>query len=143
MKKTHAIAAILLVGTLMLPVAAWAWGGKSGDGNASGQITQLKVSASGASVQGTTRNGKLWLAYTVYWNDGLEKDYTPVKVKGKFSENLSFQLRPQGVERIVVCLWRYKVSEKRCAKDNGGNACQYCRKNGFHMEGRIDRRSGS
>jgi len=49
-------------------------------------------------------------------------------------------MRPEGLEKVVVCLWRYKVSAKRCEKDNG-KACEYCRKNGYHMEGQIDRKT--
>ena len=130
---------IILTSAFIMLVAAsvWAWGGK-----ATGCITNLKVSPATASVQGTTEGGSLWLAYTVRWKDGREEDYKPVKVKGKFSKNLSYQLRPQGLDEVIVCLWQDKVLRKECEKKNG-QACQYCRKNGFHMEGRVDRKSGS
>ncbi len=140
MKKMIVVATMAVLATA---VTALALGGKSGDGNATGKITELKVSSPTASVQGIPRKGALWLAYTVRWEDGRTADYKPIKVKGKFSKTLTFALRPQGLREVIVCLWRYKVSEKRCAKDRKGTACQYCRKNGFHMEGRQDRRTGS
>lgn len=139
-KKTWVLTLIVV---MLISTAVFAWGGKSGDKNASGRITDLKVWAAGASVKGITEDGSLWLAYTVYWSDGYERDYTPIKVKGAFSKSLTFQARPQGLDEVIVCLWRYKVSKSRCAKDNGGTACQYCQKNGIHMEGRIDRKTGS
>ena len=134
----------LVVGVVCLSVTttAFAWGGKDGDGDATGQITKLIVKNPMAIVEGKTSKGKLWLAYTVRWDDGREIDYKPVEVKGEFKKTLSFQARPQSLDEVIVCLWRYKISKARCEKDNG-TACEYCKKNGFHMEGRVDRRTGS
>ncbi len=143
MNRTRTITGIMTLAILTTATMAWAWGGKKGDGNATGQITQMKVSNPQATVVGITQKGPLWLAYTVRWNDGTEIDYKPIRVKGKFTKSLTFAMRPQGLREVIVCLWRYKVSAKRCAKDNGGKVCQYCKKNGFHMEHRIDRKTGS
>jgi hypothetical protein len=144
MKRTGII--LLVVMCLSITTSSlWAWpwgGGKDGDSNATGQITKLTVRNPFAIVEGATSKGKLWLAYTVKWADGTEKDYTPQKVTGKFTERLTFQARPQSLGEVTVCLWRYKVSKNRCAKDNG-KACEYCGKNGFHMEGRVARQTGS
>ena len=141
--KNSLIIIILLV--LTTAATVFALGGKKGDKNATGEITQVKVPNQFhpfATVSGITRRGKLWLAYTAYWKDGLEEDYKPIRVgNGKFTKTISYPSRPEGLDKVIVCLWRYKVSAKRCAKDNG-SACQYCRKNGFHMEGRIDTKSG-
>lgn len=142
MKQVKKIVVISMLIVMATTVTALAWGGKSGDKNATGKINQMKVSGPSVTVDGSTQKGKLWLGYTVQWKDGYEKDYSPVRVKGKFSKTLYFKVRPQGVEKVTVALWRYKVSEKRCKKDNG-SACQYCTKNGYHMEGRIDTKSGS
>lgn len=142
MRRKISITAIVAVITLTAAASAWAWGGKSGDRNAKGRITELKVHASQATVQGITSKGSLWLAYTVRYHDGVEVDHEPVKVKGKFTKTVYYQPRPQGLKAVLVCLWRYKVTAKRCAKDNGGKACQYCRKNGFHMEERMDGEMG-
>ena len=139
MKKTLIVTIVLILTTV---TTVFAFRGKSGDKNATGHISDLRVSKLMCSVNGRTENGGLWLAYTVRWKDGYELDYKPVKVKGSFSKTLYYKARPQGLDEVIVCLWRYKVSAKRCAKDNGGTACQYCRKNGIHMEGRVDRRSG-
>lgn len=130
---------LILIAVMFISTVVFA----RGDKNASGRITDLKVWPAGASVSGITEKGSLWLGYTVYWSDGYEKDYPPIKVKGSFSKSLVFQVRPQGLDEVITCLWRYKVSAKRCAKDNGGTPCQYCRKNGFHMEGRMDRKTGN
>lgn len=135
---------LMLVVVVVLAVSAVAFArGKSGDKNATGRITKLSVWASGASVSVRTSGGSLWLAYTVRWKDGYLRDYAPIKVRGTDSKSLTFQLRPQGISEVIVCLWRYKVSSSYCAKNRGGSACQYCRSMGFHMEGRQDRRVGS
>ena len=109
--KKKAIVSTLL--TISVVSAAIAFGGRSGDKNATGKITQISASSAMCSVDGLVEDGKLWLGYTVYWNDGYEKDYPPVKVKGKFSKTLTYQLRPQGFKKITVALWRYKVSKDK------------------------------
>ena len=139
MKKKVIVTTLSLVLVCLTASAAWAWGSNK----ATGQITGLKVANPVATVTGKTEGGSLWLAYTVRWNDGLEKDYAPIKVKGDFSKSLSFQVRPQGLKEVIVCLWKNKVSSSDCAKKHNGTACQYCQKNGFHMEGRVDRKTGS
>ena len=137
-KTTVTTLVLLIAGASVL-----ALGGKTGDGNATGQITQLTVWNPNATVTGITEDGPLWLGYTVRWDDGTEIDYDPIKVKGKFSKQISFAARPQTLDEVIVCLWRYKVSKSRCAEDNGGTACQYCKKNGYHMDGNMDRTTGS
>lgn len=139
--KNILIVTIVLI--LIATVAALALGGKSGDRNATGHISGLTASESMCSVKGRTENGSLWLGYTVRWKDGYELDYKPLNVEGNFSEILTFQLRPQGLEEVIVCLWRYKVSASQCAKDNGGQACEWCKRNGCHMEDRIDCMTGN
>lgn len=137
MKKCIVIVTVLV----LLSIVVFA--GKKGDRNATGLITSLEVSSPVFEVQGITENGKLWLGYTVCWYDGVERDYDPIRVKDRFSKTLTFALRPQGLKEVIVCLWRYRVSKSQCAKDNGGHACEWCRKNGYHMEGRIDCESDS
>jgi hypothetical protein len=139
MKKFLLISSLL---TITVVSAALAFGGRSGDGDAKGMISELAVSHSMTTVSGRTENGKLWLGYTVYWKDNFEKDYPPMEVKKTFTKTLTYQLRPQGVNKVTVCLWNYKVSKDKCAEERGGTPCIYCRKNGFHMEGRVDCRSG-
>ena len=146
MKQVKKIVVISMLIVIATSLTALALGGKSGDKNATGEITQVKVPNQfhpGATVTGITRKGKLWLAYTTYWKDGLEIDHKPLRVgKGKFIKTISYPMRKEGLEKVIVSLWRYKVSAKRCKKDNG-KACNYCKKNGFHMEGRVDTETGS
>jgi hypothetical protein len=135
---------ILAVACVSLSATALAWGGRDGDGDAVGRITRFDVKNPFAVVEGTTSKGKLWLAYTVVWKDGKQIDYQPIRVKGSFRETLTFQARPQGLSRVIVCLWRYKVSKSRCVKERGdGTACKSCKNMGFHMAGHQDRRSES
>lgn len=138
--KKYIILAILTISAIPAGLAL----AKSGDKNAAGQISGIMVQNPVCYVKGQTEGGSLWLGYTVYWNDGHEQDYEPMKVKGNFSKTLTFNaLHPEGLRNIVVCLWRYKVSSSECAKDNDGTACEYCRKNGCHMEDRIDCQNGN
>lgn len=143
MKKTKKIIVISVLCVMVSSVTALAGRGKTGDNNAIGTITQLKVQNPFATVIGITKKGKLWLAYTVYWNDGTEMDYKPIRVNKKFHKRIVWSaLHPEGLDKVIVSLWRYKITSKRCAKDNG-KACQYCNKNGFHMEDRRDAKIGS
>ena len=130
---------IIFTTLVIVAASAVVLAGRSGDRNATGRITSMSVQSPICHVKGITEKGSLWLGYTVYWNDGSEQDYEPVKVKGDFSKTLSYNaLKPDGVKKVTVCLWRYKVSAKQCAKERGGDACIYCRRNGCHMEDRID-----
>ena len=78
----------LIISTVLFAAATavFALGGKSGDRSATGRISDLKVSGPMCSVNGRTENGSLWLAYTVHWRDGYERDYTPIEVEGSFSK---------------------------------------------------------
>ena len=131
-----------IVGCFVLVVMSsvtLAWFGKSGDRNATGSISDAKASESFVTVKGRTESGSLWLGCTVTYKDDYEHDVTGVKkVKGSFTTSLSYKLRPQGVDSVTVALWRWKISKSRCAKNNGGEACEHCKKNGFHFEERQD-----
>ena len=139
--KRNTLVSTLLIIVLAITLAAWA-GGKSGDGKGAGRITNLSVSPAMATVQFQVTKGSLWLAYTVRWTDDVEIDYQPIKVKKSGNKTIYYSNRPQPLQQVTVCLWKYKVSSKYCAKKNG-SACQYCAKMGFHMEGRVDRQTGS
>lgn len=143
-RKVSIAAGILAVG--LVTSILFAWGGKSGDKDATGEITSVKVTQVSVTVQGNTSDGPLWLGCTVTYKDGLEYDVPESaveKVKGKFTGTILYRLRPQGVDSVTVALWRWKVSKKRCAKDNDGEPCQYCKKNGFHLEDRQDSETDS
>ncbi len=76
---------------------------------------------------------KVWLGVTVVV-DGKEQDYQVVEVKGKFTKDynlkslLDMANAANSSIKWIVCLWEKKVN-------NCG--CQYCKRNGYHMEGRI------
>ena len=76
MMKRMTVPVLVLV-CLSITTIALAWGGKDGDSNATGRITKLTVKNPMALVEGTTSKGKLWLAYTVRWEDGREIDCKP------------------------------------------------------------------
>ena len=114
-------------------------------------------------VTGSVEDGDLWVACS-YYHSGEEIDLRPQKVgsrRGGDEREFAVRFRDElpGIERTEdgravlvplsmvvpcnVCLWRSKVSERKCAQARGGKACDYCRKNGYHMEGRVDRASGT
>lgn len=39
----------------------------------------------------------------------------------------------------TVALWNKKVSKRECANQRGGSPCEYCIKNGYHLEEELDR----
>ncbi len=130
---------VLLTMFAVIAVSVMAWA-KTGDRNATGRITSAKANAVLITVAGRTEKGYLWLGCTIRYEDGTEKDRDVKKVKGKFSKTFSsdpIKWAMNEVDSVVVALWRWKVSSKECAKNRGGTACEYCRKNGYHMEDRI------
>ena len=93
--------------------------------------------------------GTLWVGCTVY-PSGLKNkgvDFKPVEVKGDseakinvFSEMNSYDERLE----YVVTLWKDKISLKECEKKHGKGSkhCEGARRNGFQMEGPLDRKQG-
>lgn len=89
-------------------------------------------------VEGYTSQ-KLYLGATVIFNKKYEwmneYDFKDVRmVKGTINEKFTIPYAyikrvPEGVNWIVA-LWEKKV--KNCG-------CEYCKKNGFHLEGRVAR----
>jgi hypothetical protein len=116
----------IIIGTALLSLAAAAI--------CLAQSVEVKNMANTqASVTGYAPK-KCWLGVTAQWG-GREKDFPVKRVSGKFSENyaLSIGEMPGAVDAGVTwiaCLWEKKV-------DNCG--CEYCQRNGYHMEGRIAR----
>ncbi len=43
----------------------------------------------------------------------------------------------------TVALWKKKVTKEECARRNRGEACSYCKKMGYHLEGELARRDFS
>lgn len=125
--------------SIFMAAALINWGCKGGAIPA-GRITQMEIANPFVEVHGIVNNSSLWLGCTVHWKDGCHEKHEPVKVSGKFSEKLYFKLRQAELTNATVYLWKRKITKEVCEKDNG-SACQYCRENGFHMEGRIDSQS--
>jgi hypothetical protein len=99
-----------------------------------GQSVTVKNMANTQAVVTGHAPKRCWLGVTAVWN-GREKDFPAKPVSGKFSETYSLSIgeMPEAVDSGVTwiaCLWEKKV-------DNCG--CEYCRRNGYHMEGRIAR----
>lgn len=139
MKKSRLTAVVIMaiLGLTITTFASW-FSGKSGDKNGAGRIINIKGPKTGpiVFVEYEVTRGKLWLAWSYEYN-GRTIDYTPVSVKGKGKKSISFQMNPAGNGRLYVKLWKFKVSSRACAKQNGGRKCQYCQRNGYHMEGLV------
>ena len=140
MKKSRltAVAIMVLLGLTITTFASW-FSGKSGDKNGAGRIISINAPGSGGAgwVEYEVTRGKLWLAWSYEYN-GRTVDYKPVQVKGKGKKSITLPLNPAGNGKLYVKLWKFKVYSRACAKQNGGRKCQYCKKNGYHMEGRVD-----
>ena len=99
----------------------------------------------------------MWVGCTIHPDTYNEIDLDPQKVKkGNFEIvfDMSVGLTVGLVERAkggsssipyVVALWEKKINLRKCEKKYGKDAaeCKWARKNGYQMEGRIDRHSGS
>ena len=139
MKKSRltAVVIVAILGLTITTFASW-FSGKSGDKNGAGRIISVSAPKVGGSgwVEYEVTRGKLWLAWSYRYN-GRTIDYNPVLVKGKGKKNIPFQTNPAGNGSLYVKLWKFKVSSRACAKQNGGRKCQYCQSNGYHMEGLV------
>ena len=99
------------------------------------QEVSIESSKTMATVKGYAPR-TLWLGVTAIV-DGKERDFPAKKVKGKFSEFYTFDATSSGFMigrgadvKWIACLWEKKVS--KCG-------CIYCKRNGYHMEGRVAR----
>jgi len=116
---------------------------KSGDKNATGHLSKVVASHASTRAVGRTDGGSLWLGCTVEYNNGIEMDLDVKKVNGSFDTTFYYKLDPEGVREVIVALWRWKVDKGECAKNHGGQACEWCNKNGYHLEDRIARETAS
>jgi len=132
-RKALVVSALVVLAPAALAVA------RSGDRNATGSINDVRATQSSASVTGITSKGKLWLGCTVIYRNGRELDLAPKKVKGRFHETFTLRIDPEGIDKVIVALWRWKVDRSECAKAHGGKPCIYCERNGYHMAENLDR----
>ena len=129
--------AVVVIAVGVLSAAALA---RKGDKNATGRITEVKDMFMGITVIGETEDGYLWLGCTLWPDEIKERDFPVRKVSGRFEESFGV---PEINADYVVALWRWKVDKDECHNGEGGKACKYCVRNGYHMEDRIARESGT
>jgi len=147
MKKVMLTVWMLLcvVGIFIVPALA-----RKGDKNATGTIT-AQSSTMFVVTKGTTSKGSLWLGFTFFYPKDYVEDKPVKKVRRSFKE--SYTVSPtraaRGEVKYVASLWRWKVDISECKavcvycrdkemhKEHKYEPCQYCKKNGYHMEGRM------
>lgn len=90
-------------------------------------------------VEGVASDRSDWVGLTIFTKDGEELDFPAREVEGNWMNpafHVSWAVEGHEGERFTVALWDEKV---RCPRER---ACRYCRKNGYHMKGLIDREVG-
>jgi hypothetical protein len=113
------------------------------DPNTTGKITRVEATQTSIIVEGYTNSGSLWLGCTIRPDaKAMEEDRKPIKVKGQFKESFTGKSGVFGEIPFAVALWRNKINKSQCSEINRDNACNYCQRNGFHMEGRVDYQAG-
>ena len=103
--RTVLVALVLLASA----VSAFAWGEK-----ATGEITSILYDSDGsplvnATVEGTTRDGKLWLTLSYMCNDGGGGVLMAREVKRSFSNVFPMGRCSQGYSVIRSCLWEENI----------------------------------
>ena len=135
---------------------------KQGDPNATGKITSVDNTSSQINVNGTVRNGSLWLGVTFFPGTEKECDLEAVQKNkrlifctGSFSEMFTvpytlpslsevFNLRQDDKSwPYTVALWRFYVPRNECTSGDGGGPCDYCINKGYHLEDCVDRVRGT
>ena len=77
---------------------------------------------------------RYWIGCTLISKQGDEWDLRPKKVSGKGKVTFVIDGRPLShASSYVVALWKAKI-------ENCG--CDYCRRSGYHLEGRLDSAGG-
>ncbi len=117
----------------------------------SGRIVSVDDDGNGGYIIVKVRGeGTLWVGCTVYpaGHGKYEVDLKPVKVRGSDEAKFNVLPRMDFSKRsldYVVALWEDKISLRKCKKKygKGSDRCRWARKNGYQMEGRLDRKQGS
>ncbi|MCK4548027.1 MAG: hypothetical protein KAW17_11375 [Candidatus Eisenbacteria sp.] len=90
-------------------------------------------------VEGVASDDSDWVGLTIFTEDGEELDFPAREVEGNWMNrtfHVSWPVEGYEGARFTVALWDEKV---RCPR---GRLCKYCKKNGYHMEGPLDRERG-
>ena len=137
MKKLIAICAVM---TLFLLLSAGVVLAKKGDKNAGGGFSKPKNVMMDVVIEGATWDGPLWLGFTWLTPTG-DIDVDVQKVNGDFKKNFTvplYKIDKNSMScKYAVSLWRWKVSKKECNRGPNGGPCNFCKKNGYHMEDRV------
>lgn len=121
--------------------------GKEGDADARGGFNSVKNGDVEIIVSGWTDKGPLWLGCTVIHESGREQDLKAKRegkclifCSGKFEEEFKMPvnlMRGEFEIDYVVALWRWKIDKSECRKGENRKPCQWCRQNGYHLEGKV------
>ena len=124
MKKVLAVVSIFVLLTLVGIVLA-----------DNGGFSRPENNMMSVIIKGTTFGEKMYLGFT-WLTPGGEVDVDVQKVKGNFTKSFTvplYKIDKGNMEcDYVASLWHKKVKKSKCKQ----GPCQYCRKNGYHMEGR-------
>lgn len=143
--RSYFILLLLFSCLLTLPSDAFC---RDGDPDARGRIDQVTNTLYEIVVEGKTSNGPLWLGCTVIHKSGREQDLEAkhsgkclIFCSGDFREKFKMPASLTSGEislDYVVALWRWKVEQSECHKGRNGGPCEWCRRNGYHLEDRVD-----
>jgi hypothetical protein len=117
----------------------------------SGRITNLDDEGNSRYIVVKVRGeGTLWVSCAVYpaGHGKYEVDLEPVEVhdsgEAKFNLLSKISLGKTSIDYVVE-LWEDKIGLRKCEKKYGKDSenCKWAIKNGYKMEGRLDRREGT
>ncbi|MHC5057787.1 MAG: hypothetical protein ACYTKD_24210 [Planctomycetota bacterium] len=129
---------------LVKAVAMLVWFSSAGAGaTAAASSGELSVSIvrGQLAVRGEVRGGTAYLGCTITDSQGDEHYASPKNVSGRFRQSFSGWHANQEWD-WVVALWEKKVYKRACKNGPRGKPCEWCEKSGYHLENRLDRRSG-
>jgi hypothetical protein len=157
MKIHNHICLLLAIGVVLVAFASNAIG-RDGDPDARGRINYVKNGTFEIIVEGETSGGPLWLGCTLFPGTDREQDLEAKQSNNKFLFWCSgdfkkkfdlpsigsrlYEIATKGSSGLdvpyVVALWRWKVDRSECKNGPNGGPCEWCRKNGYHLEDRVD-----
>ena len=95
-------------------------------------------------------NGTKWVGATLRNASGVEQDQDAIQVENGKTYNLSTSISPAlhsgggwdmnaNINSIqyMLALWGNRIDARNCKSGVNGKPCNYCQKNGYHMEERL------
>lgn len=157
MRLNNHICLLLAIGVGLVAFASNA-AGRDGDPNARGRINYVKNGTFEIIIEGETSGGPLWLGCTLFPGTDREQDLEAKQsnnrflfwCSGDFTKKFEvpgigsrlYEIATKGSSGLdvpyVVALWRWKVDRSECKNGPNGGPCEWCRKNGYHLEDRVD-----